>query len=94
MLLSSSEKTEQPWQRWTQEEWRRYRAVLQVLKETDAQSLLIVMYRLQDPPLSYTQIAEEMKLSEKTVRASIARFYDVIHHRFSENPPTQDERPT
>lgn len=94
MLLSSSKKTEYPWERWTDEEWRRYQATLQALNETDEQTLAIVLYQLQDPPLSYVEIAEKMNRSEQAVRLCIARFYERIHLRSSEDPPTQDESPT
>ena len=94
MPLSSFDKTEQPWERWTEEEWRAYQATLLGLNETDEQTLAIILYHLQDPPLSYKAIAAQMNLSEGTIRLRIGQFYNTIRRKSGEALPQNESEQT
>jgi len=61
--------------RWSDEEWNEYRCVLYLLDHSDESTRSIIMYRQEDPPQSYEQIAGKVNMTPAAARMRAARFY-------------------
>lgn len=75
---ASTGHIERPWERWSDHDWYQYQATLYVLKEADEQTRAIIAYRIESPPLTYREIAQQINMSETAVRMRASRFYAAV----------------
>jgi len=74
------DRSQRPWEHWSDTEWYQYQATLQVLQEADETTRTIVEMRVRDA--AYAEIARVVELSEAALRMRVARFYKAVRERF------------
>ncbi|MDL1876791.1 hypothetical protein FBQ85_16730 [Cytophagia bacterium CHB2] len=77
-----SAETMQPWQKWTDEQFLQYQAVLRALRSTDEVTRQIIQFRLQEPPLEHKEIAGHLGMVETAIRMRVTRFYAIVRKTY------------
>lgn len=77
-----SAETMQPWQKWTDEQFLQYQAVLRALRSTDEVTRQIIQFRLQEPPLEHKEIAGRLGMAETAIRMRVTRFYTMVRKTY------------
>ncbi len=75
-------ETEQPWQKWTDEQFLQYQAVLRALQSVDEVTRQIMQFRMQEPPLEHKEIAGRLGMSETAIRMRVTRFYALVRKKY------------
>jgi len=75
-------ETEHPWQKWTDEQFLQYQAVLRALRSADDMTRQIIQFRMQEPPLEHKEIASRLGMSETAIRMRVTRFYHQARQKY------------
>jgi DNA-directed RNA polymerase specialized sigma24 family protein len=81
-VLSYREEILRPWEDWTDEDFLQYKTVLETFQKTDETTQKIIKYRLEDPPLPYKDISDQLKISETAIRMRVMRFYSAVRQKY------------
>jgi RNA polymerase sigma factor (sigma-70 family) len=75
-------ETEHAWQKWTNEQFLQYQAVLRALRSADDMTRQIIQFRMQEPPLEHKEIAGRLGASETAIRMRVTRFYALVRKKY------------
>ncbi|MEM1269577.1 MAG: hypothetical protein AAF752_14985 [Bacteroidota bacterium] len=70
------------WRDWDDEQMLQYRCLLATLKAAKPELQAILKQRLQDPPVEYSIIADQLGVTETALRMRVSRFYGAVRRRY------------